>query len=506
MNIIEANKVKSLTLWVRIALGVTLLCYLTNAFLGALNQDEGWYLYAARQMMEGFIPHKDFFFTQGKLMPAVYACFGWAWSFAGILGGRLFTALLAFLAICIASRTTKVSLTSITERKMGQLACIAFLGVNLWYTYFTTIPKTYALCSLGIAGALWALSQIRQSDNKLPNFFAVLAGVVLALLVDIRFSMGVLLPIVLAWLFWNRQQIGPKTWIWFSVAASVTIALLMLPELLFWREAFLEAQAFHAAREPLGMMGAIGCLARVMRFNSLLCFVLILLGWGWITRQFVTSHEHTLRDTFPLLWGGMAIALMAVHLLAPVPYDDYWVPAMLPLAMASAVLMQRLSLGILQTHGGAVLLFVALALTVCASPIAQDWLVAGHDRFWVQKKAKPDLFILRDVARQVRAEAARLGEDTLWTQDTYLAVEAGLRVPTGLEMGPFSKPQAFKPTSKLAVWSGYTYALSFPSLAPDPMRDTKIDSLRAAYGRILLTETFFGQGGTQLFVAERTMP
>jgi hypothetical protein len=73
-------------------------------------------------------------------------------------------------------------------------------------------------------------------------------------------------------------------------------------------------------------------------------------------------------------------------------------------------------------------------------------------------------------------------------------------------MGPFSKPQAFNPAPKLAAWSGYTYALSFPSLAPDPMREGKIAQLQTAYGRILLTEPSFGQGGTQLFVAERTMP
>jgi hypothetical protein len=290
------------------------------------------------------------------------------------------------------------------------------------------------------------------------------------------------------------------------VAASITLSALILPEVLFWREAFWEAQTFHAAREPLGVIGVIGCFARVIRFNPFLCCVVIILGWGWMTRQFTRAHKSTLCDTYLLLWGGMALALIAVHVLAPVPYDDYLVPAMLPLAMTCAVLIQRLPLGHFQANEGAVLFLAALALTVCASPIAQDWLVAGHDRFWVQKKVKPDLFVLRDVARQVREEAMRLEEDTLWTQDTYLAVEAGLRVPAGFEMGPFSKPQAFNPAPKLAAWSGYTYALSFPSLAPDPMREGKIAQLQTAYGRILLTEPSFGQGGTQLFVAERTMP
>jgi hypothetical protein len=153
-----------------------------------------------------------------------------------------------------------------------------------------------------------------------------------------------------------------------------------------------------------------------------------------------------------------------------------------------------------------VLFLAALALTVCASPIAQDWVIVGQDRFWVVKKDEPDLLLLRRVARFVRAEADRLGEETLWTQDTYLAVEADLRVPKGLEMGPFSKPQDPIYTTKLAAWSGYTYALTFPSLEPNVAQAAEIDCLKTVYGKTLLSVPVFGQQGTPLVVAERTMP
>ncbi|MBP8656293.1 MAG: hypothetical protein KBI43_07630, partial [Kiritimatiellae bacterium] len=44
-----------------------------NLWMGELNQDEGWYLYAAKQMGEGLWPYRDFAFTQAPMLPLVYS-------------------------------------------------------------------------------------------------------------------------------------------------------------------------------------------------------------------------------------------------------------------------------------------------------------------------------------------------------------------------------------------------------------------------------------------------
>ena len=131
----------------------------------------------------------------------------------------------------------------------------------------------------------------------------------------------------------------------------------------------------------------------------------------------------------------------------------------------------------------------------------------GQDRFWPRLKSEPDLFRLRRAAADARAAADRLGTNVIWTQDTYLAVEAGLDVPRGLEMGPFSKPQPLEPAvAPLAAWSGYTYALHFSDLTPAPDRTERLAALRASYGRTLAEFPDFGQGHTTLILAERTSP
>lgn len=42
---------------------------------GRLNHDEGWYLYAARLILDGQLPYRDFAFYQSPLLPIVYMPF-----------------------------------------------------------------------------------------------------------------------------------------------------------------------------------------------------------------------------------------------------------------------------------------------------------------------------------------------------------------------------------------------------------------------------------------------
>ena len=58
--------------------GVAVLAAVVAAFTavfavwwGAVNQDEGWYLYASRLVGEGKLPYRDFFFTQGPVLPMI---------------------------------------------------------------------------------------------------------------------------------------------------------------------------------------------------------------------------------------------------------------------------------------------------------------------------------------------------------------------------------------------------------------------------------------------------
>ena len=72
-------------------------------WMGGLNQDEGWYLYAANLVADGKLPYRDFFYTQGPLLPTVYSVFTPIWKVFGLLGARVFNLALGLVGIVFAS-------------------------------------------------------------------------------------------------------------------------------------------------------------------------------------------------------------------------------------------------------------------------------------------------------------------------------------------------------------------------------------------------------------------
>ena len=125
-----------------------------NIFLGNLNLDEGWYLQAAVNVSAGKMPYRDFFFTQAPLLPRVY---GWLlpfWGGNGVLGGRILTFLVGLNAAWLATIAVRLY---VPLRRCHAAAFTVFmlLACNVYHSYFTVIPKTYALASfcltLGLA-------------------------------------------------------------------------------------------------------------------------------------------------------------------------------------------------------------------------------------------------------------------------------------------------------------------------------------------------------------------
>ncbi len=496
--------------WCVGAMVATAGIFAVTLLLAGLNHDEGWYLYAARQVLRGQWPHLDFFFPQGVLHPLVYAAFGWLWSPLGILGGRLFSALLTFTALCLAGEAVMRCCRREVDAWMARLLLWSFLGFNVWFVTFTAIPKAYALCLLAIAAMLRVLAGV-QPRRGLGWGSAILAGCLGGMLPGVRLSMGILLPVIGLWLFWRRNWAGERTWLWFGVGGLAGLAVILVPELVLCPKAFLEAQTFHAARAEFGFFGVPGCLARFLRYNPLLALIGLLLAFLWRTgkpalRSFGEGSPNV------QLWLCCAGALGLVHLAAPVPYDDYQIPTLLPLAMAVAAGYCAMPFDTFRIAFAKVVAVVALGVTVAGSPLVEGWISLGQDRLWMVLKEEPDLFRLRRAAKLVRTEIDRHRlPNQLLTQDLYLAVEAGVEVPPGYEMGPFMPPPCEgwlpQPLPAIAAWSGYTFALQFPAVTPTPapQRQALLKQWQAAFPQTLAVIPRFGQQHTELTLSMRPL-
>ncbi|MBQ0033571.1 MAG: hypothetical protein KBT68_12355, partial [bacterium] len=154
-------------------------------WLGGLNQDEGWYLYAANLVAEGKTLYRDFFYTQGPEMPNFYKAFTFVWKTWGLLGARVFTLVLGSAGVILAAALAR-HLAPEGRKGESALAVFVLLGCNLYHLYYVAIPKTYALASLFVMIGFFLLFV-----GKKPVFLLV-AGLALAVAAGTRISLGAL--------------------------------------------------------------------------------------------------------------------------------------------------------------------------------------------------------------------------------------------------------------------------------------------------------------------------
>ena len=316
-----------------------------NVLLGSLNQDEGWYLLAALRVARGQLPYRDFLFTQGPGLPLVYGLLAPLWSWAGVAGGRVLTALFGLAASALAARLAG-ELAPRRLRRQAQFAAWLLLACVPAHSYFTALPKTYALA------AFFLLAGFNLLAGRRPALW-LLGGAAIAFAAATRISLGLALPVTgVALLLRRRDPRWRNAWLLFGIGGAAALLATYGVALLRWPADFLFSQGYHAVRAGGGLMGSL-------------------------TRR--AGFASRCVQSYPLAW----------------------------------------------------------LLAAAASPLLMDWFLIRKDRFWFETKPRPDLLVLRDAARVVRAKADALGTDLLLTQDAYLAVQAGLDVPAGLEMGPF---------------------------------------------------------------------
>ena len=136
----------------------------------------------------------------------------------------------------------------------------------------------------------------------------------------------------------------------------------------------------------------------------------------------------------------------------------------------------------------------------------------GQDRFWSLKKEKCELAQLRDVAKRI--EQRDPGGKTLLTQDLYLAIETGRKVPKGLEMGPFAMltdeewkdllTKTAPSECKVAALSGYAFAIEPPTCNERSIEgQMEYWTLLKQNYKLADREEAFGQNATTLLMLKR---
>ena len=547
--------------WLIAIIAVAVLAAVGIIF-GNLNQDEGWYLYAAGLVSKGQMPYRDFAFTQGPVMPYVYALCQPLIRSGGLAAGRLLTCALgvagALLAAWLAGR-----LVSPGNKQIARLFCFTLLLVNVYQVYFCTVVKTYSLTVFLLAGALLLLHQALVKRNGL---LTILAAALLVMAAGARSSAAVILPVIFCLLWLDRRRLGFPGWIYFAFGGFIAAVMVFGAFLVQCPDNFIYfVMRYHTLRHegsPLAaLMFKAGLVSRVLQayfvcFTFWIAAVIFKLSgrietfnaqrskldvgrWTFNVFKFLgiksvlpqlCSHKSSETQTSSAstlirrsLWLG-AIAVSLVHFFAPFPYDDYQVFIFPFFAIAvSAMLMDAVpsTCSGQAAHGGRWALLAVLCLSLAsavASPVNQEWFIEGRELIWWRAKDSPALVKLRRAAARVRS-LCKPG-DMLLTQDPYLAVESGCTLPHGLEMGQFSyfpgltREQAAKLNvlnremfaellqncpAPVAAFSGYGFAMQAPQITP-VLPEDKALFLETLNTRYEFLETIphFGQASTEL--------
>jgi len=253
------------------------------------------------------------------------------------------------------------------------------------------------------------------------------------------------------------------------------------------------------------------------------------------TRKLTKFADRTVMKGSGLYLWAAAITVLAVtlaHGVSPFPYDDYQTPIMpLMAVVVSAVLWQRLDSSLAQKFVGKapLLLCIATVMLAMSSPLLMDWVMIRKDRFWFEKKERPDIMVLRDLGKSAGDALRSHGHPlVLFTQDAYFAVEAGCDVPKGLEMGPFSlfpdlsdedarrfhvhnvntlkQLIADSTNAVIAITSGYSFSVACPGTQPLPkeIREDIFKTLEKYYD-LRASVPNVGQGHTEVKVWYRKL-
>lgn len=477
-------------------------------WLGGLNQDEGWYLYAANLVAEGKMLYRDFFYTQGPLMPLVYSPFKFIWNSFGLLGARVFTSFLGFAGIAVAVLTAAQLLPDNRSRS-AKLMVFALLACNLYHLYYLSIPKTYALASLFVAlGYLFYARALASGECKARYGLFTVSAALLAMAAGVRISLGLLLPVCGLVLLFNYSRLK-WSFLFFGIGGFAGL-LLVYGAFLCDAEAFqglCAAQKYHAARGGFSPVLAVGSLSRLVRWYVPMFIIAGLAVVGGGVKNFFRSAPEAARCAFLAMSIG-ALSVIGVQMLAPCPYEDYQVPLMGLLTVSCVVAFQYGD--VFSSPVKALWLTIGLSFAVSfGSPLLEEWMTDGQDRFWTLRKKDCEMALLREAAREI--ERLDPGGKTLLTQDLYLAIETGRRVPDGLEMGPFSmlsddewRDLLQNAECPVAALSGYTFAIDPPVCGERPA-DEQIEFWNIVKSRYSYAGQIdgFGQNSTSLLLLKR---
>lgn len=390
-----------------------------------MNPDEGFYASAARSVLQGDLPYKDFGYTQMPLLPylngAVMKIIGF-----GLFEQRALNGVWALLALLLGTRL-------LYRRMLPQrgILLLALFAVTPAWLYFVHLGKTYGLVSLLVMIA--ATVAVEWSPGWKKCWILSLLGVL---------GTGCRLPAApffgILWLasWWSDEGLNPRQVVAAVMSLVLTTGILLVPFFVVApQQAWFWTMDFFRVSVPLR-----DWYIDVRSLVALGPVLLILLGWVVISG--LATRRAWPRDEVAVLLA--ALVALGANVLTLGAYDEYGIPFLPPIALSLLLLLPRRADGAMSWLPAAAVVgqFVAMPLIYTSGrPEApKHWTSA-----WLPDNGIPYSFSLPSEIRQARealVQALPPGQD-FFGSAIILAIEADRPLPRNIRMGPFSATTEF---------------------------------------------------------------
>ena len=423
---------KGITLWLR---GIcTILLILTFLLVGyytitfaQLNSDEGWYLYAARQVYQGQRPYQDFAFTQMPLVPYIYGVGLLLWK--SMYTGRL----ISFLIFC----TSLILIYKISKETFKPESFLWLLLIFTVYPdgfYFDTIVKTYALTFLFFVLSFYIWISNAKAEIKYPTLFLIL---LLGIFVRLTFAFYAMIIGIVAvleiWKLKNRSRV-------------YLISLVSCLPLLLWGASFLypnpslplwNIYSYNATIHGMGfssdaLTNFFPHLRGFLRYARPFRFIGIPLILSIFSSAYYASlGQNKKRNLF--LAAVACLSFASLHFFGDSPLLEYYVPAIMFLVVISIWFL--FSFTTIRSGINTLILWASrftLGFIVVALITTGKFGIANYNLY----EGNPPIRTLQAIAKAVNQYYP--GHPIFALEGLYIAIETNRDVLPGLSMAQFS--------------------------------------------------------------------
>ncbi|MBI3885994.1 MAG: hypothetical protein HY302_09740 [Opitutae bacterium] len=410
---------------------VYLVSAISHVFFGALNPDEGFYAVAARAVMQGELPYRDFGYTQTPLYPYVDGALMRLTGF-GLFEQRAINGVWGALALILAG----VWLARRTRAWLG-LLLVAVFSLSPAWMYFVHLGKTYAFTGFVVMVAAWVFLE-RPAGWPRTTLLGAL-GVV---------GVGCRLPaapfFAVLWLasllegpgrVTTRVLGGGAVLVVFGAAALLPFYLAAPEASVFWTLRFHRLSVPHKdwqlAWQSIATLAPAVWVALLCALPAALC-----------VKNALPRRERWV--------AGAALSALAANLLPAGVYEEYGVPFLLPLAAVAAAVLHRATLAETPARRRAPVVLV-VAAGLAATPLLNFHYLRTPPGNWPSWWLPPGVpaynpHLPGHLWQATRRTAALLAPgQPLIGPNIILAVETGRPVPRQLRMGPFAATAEFSP-------------------------------------------------------------